>query len=230
MNSKILFSVFASAFLLIISLQFISAEIIWSLPTGVPFIVSEINNTINNTLHISIISPIEKTYTTKYIALIVKTNKPAICYYSVDDNQSVIFKDSKDTTFSKKLVLNNGNHQINIKCKADSEIKTAKINFKVSSQKKQNNTALEGDLAYEQELNAPKYSDWTCINNQLQRTVTIKGLDNTEYGNICGVTQINLLYPTKKSSILWLLPIVLLFLILIVLIAMIIVLMRKQLL
>lgn len=226
-SQKLIISFIALIFLFVISMQFISAEIIWSQPTGVPFtIINGQNNTLP--LTISILSPIEKTYHTKQIPLVVKTNKLALCSYSVDNGMQTLFKINSDKEFTKNLILKNGNHTIKISCKTDSEFKSAQINFKVNHITRiQNNSALEQDLIYEREINTPKLSDWVCVNSKFQRTVTFRGLEDIEYGGVCGVIQ-PLKSESKPTSLIWLFPIIFLILILIILIAMIIIAARKQ--
>jgi len=74
---------------------------------------------------------------------------------------------------------------------------------------------LGQDLEKENELRTEEYGQYMCINNQLQRTNTINGAEQTEFGQACGFEQ-----PASKTQLadkFWILPITLLILIIITL-------------
>ena len=77
-----------------------------------------------------------------------------------------------------------------------------------------NSNILEQDLEREDEFRPVEYGQWTCINNQLQRTNTINGAEIVEYGQACGFEE-----PASEKQIgsFWILPVTLLILIIIAL-------------
>lgn len=224
MKQKIILSVITLIFI-IISIQIISAEIIWSLPTGVEFTI--VNSTTNQTdpLIITILNPTNKTYTIRNIPIEVKTNIESECFYSLDNGQ--LNSIGIGNYFLKKISIANGNHNIKIVCKSGDQEKIAIVYFKVNCPTKQrNNNALESDLEYENTLKTPVYGEWICNANQLQRTVTINNLQEIEYGQKCGF-ELRASEKTKKISIFWLLPLIFIILILIALVLIALIIVRK---
>jgi hypothetical protein len=219
MNTKQIIPILAMLFL---AMPLVSSEIIWSLPTGVEFSIGEPMPG----LIMTVISPTDKTYTVRTIPIEVTTNIPAQCSYSLDNQHTVSL--GSNTHFLSSVRLSNGQHTLTIKCLANSQEKTKTISFKVNCPEIQrNNTALEQDLIYENQINTPVYSEWYCINNRLQRTVTLRNLESIEYGGICGLSQQPQI-EKNKSSCLWIFPIILLILILIILILITIKVARKK--
>ncbi|MEM4625211.1 MAG: hypothetical protein QXJ28_00370, partial [Candidatus Pacearchaeota archaeon] len=90
---------------------------------------------------------------------------------------------------------------------------------------------IEEDFEYIN-LVTTKYSEWRCINNQLQRVIQREGKIDLEYGGICGIE----IEPSKKDTnfydfineYVWIFPIILLLLIIIILIMIMLVLSRHS--
>ena len=204
------------------SLPLVSAEIIWSLPTEVPFYIDGNNTFPNQTLIINIISPQSKTYKSETFPMIVPlkvvTNLNASCYYSLDNSNWVSL--GKNLVFERSLSVNKGSHTLTVWCRAGNQESVKSVNFKSIDKSSFNNSYTKDKLAeeeeYERNLKTNKYGEWICIDKRLQRTVTINGLQDVEYGQICGFElgasdreKINL-------SILIIIPLIFLILILIV--------------
>lgn len=229
MKNQIILSI-SVIFLLVLALNLTSAIRVSSLPTSVSFYTGPSNPP---SLEITIISPINgKTYTTHQVPLIVQTNNIAACYWSIDNGITVPFKFDRDTYFSKNLTLNNGNHKILIQCKDNNEVKSATTNFtvnvKTTPENENHNNALQNDLAYENQLRTPVYGQWLCINNRLQRTVTVLNMQSLEYGAECGLN----IGPTTQSKnnnySIWIILLIFLILILIVLVLIALLLARRN--
>ncbi len=215
MKTKLLSSILIALFL-VLTIQFVSAEIIWSQPTGVPFTI--VNSSNNSTeLIVNIIKPVSKTYFTKIIPIEVRINKIASCSYSLD-NKPYVFLGNGDYLSSSVNVTTNGDHNIKVLCYADSQSKLEQVNFKVKP-RTSTNPYIDSDNEYEEGLYNPLYGDWVCVNNKLQRDILINNvLFDVEYGQVCGLE----LPPTEKNDLkirlFWLLALIFFILILIVLI------------
>lgn len=78
---------------------------------------------------------------------------------------------------------------------------------------------LKEDLAYGDELMKNSYGNWICVNNKLQRTNMINGMEIVEYGGLCGVEEGPTLKSQSEISLIFLLILgILILLILIILI------------
>ena len=208
------------------SAQVISAEIIWSLPTEVEFTIVPATP-----LNFNIISPINRVYHTKSIPIEILANKPASCSYSLD-NQVYTFLGNGEN-IKRTIRASIGSHNLRIKCNTNIEEKIKSVDFRVRIN--QNNfDQTNEDNAFEEKIiqaSQPRYSEWACINNRLQRIVTINNLDNIEYGGVCGVEltagqkSIN-----KRLLTAWIiiLPLILILLILIALVSIILIMFLRK--
>ena len=187
MTQKSLFilSAFLALAMLINIASFASAEIIWSLPTEVEFQV--VNSTMPPTLQMHIIKPeANKVYYTRSIPLIVETNIPATCSYSLDNAPSGSL--GTKNYFSRILNVLYGKHKISVTCTAGNQTVTKSVNF--TSKKKcesKPNIEEETDDEIEDQFHNPVYGEWTCINNRFQRWNIIEGIEELEYGGVCGL-------------------------------------------
>ena len=225
MTQKSLFilSAFLALAMLINIASFASAEIIWSLPTEVEFQV--VNSTMPPTLQMHIIKPeANKVYYTRSIPLIVETNIPATCSYSLDNAPSVSL--GTKNYFSRILNVLYGKHKISVTCTAGNQTVTKSVNF--TSKKKcesKPNIEEETDDEIEDQFHNPVYGEWTCINNRLQRTNIVQGMEEIEYGGLCGV----LLNEGKQSNnSLFLISLIFIILIIIALILIILVFLKRK--
>ncbi|MFA6022966.1 MAG: hypothetical protein WC781_02670 [Candidatus Pacearchaeota archaeon] len=218
MNQK-LNTIIASFLIFTILINFASAEIIWSIPTGVSFNIITASDLI-----INIISPTSKVYTTKTIPIEIDTNMDSQCSYSIDSGAAVSL--GNGTYFKQNIVVANGNHNLKVYCKAGNIEKTANVTFTVNCKNKTtNHTTIYDDLSYGDNT-TPIYGEWSCLANQMQRTVTTNNVQTIEYGGVCGVN-IGASERTEKASWLWILPLILILLILILLVLITLVIVRK---
>lgn len=210
-------TIITSIFIFTILINFASAEIIWSLPTGVPF------NILSSDLKITILSPTAKVYTIKTIPIEIDTNIESQCSYSLDNGESISL--GNGTHFKQNVVIANGNHKLIVYCKAGSIEKTANVNFTVNCRNKITNSTIYDDLAYGDNT-IPVYGEWNCIANQMQRTVIINNIQTIEYGGVCGLT-LSASEKAEKASIIWVLPLILIILILILLVLIALIVVKK---
>ena len=220
-----LFSIFLVSSIL--SANIISAEIIWSLPTEVEFTIIPATP-----LKFDIISPINKVYHTKNIPIEILANKPASCSYSMDSKPYVFL--GNGTNIKKTIKVLTGSHNLRIKCNTNTEEKIKSVDFRVRIDRDNAFNQVDKDNAFEEQIikaSKPRYSEWACINNQLQRIVTMNNLDNIEYGGVCGVELSASQKPSKINIInswLIILPLIFILLILIAIISIILVMFLRK--
>src|SRR3989338_5643751 len=173
---KYLFPILALFSVLLVSslfsAQVISAEIIWSLPTEVEFTIVPATP-----LNFEIISPINKVYHTKSIPIEILVNKPASCSYSLD-NQVYTFLGNGEN-IKRTIRASIGSHNLKIKCHTNTEEKIKSIDFRVRINQDGDTEQIDRDNAFEEKIiqaSQPRYSEWVCMNNRLQRIVTINNL------------------------------------------------------
>ncbi|MBI2628842.1 hypothetical protein HYW74_02055 [Candidatus Pacearchaeota archaeon] len=234
MLKKTIFSVLALFSIILVSslfsLQMTSAEIIWSLPTEVEFTI------VSPTFDFSILSPINKVYRTKSIPIELVVNKPASCSYSLDNNAYTFL--GNGINLKRTIRTSSGSHNLRIKCNTNSEEKIKSVDFKVKISQDNNFNQVDEDNAFEEQIiqtNQPRYSEWTCINNKLQRIITINNLDSIEYGGVCGLeltsgkkAKLSSNSLTSLNSWIILLPLILILLILIALVSIILVMFLRK--
>lgn len=230
MKGKIL-AILAFLSLLVI-MPLASAEIIWSLPTGVPFYISGNNTYENQTLIVNVINPQNKVYScagsSLDIPLEIRTNLNASCYYSLDNSAWIDL--GRSTHFSRTLTVPKGNHQLVVWCRAGNQESIKTVNFSVKSKSNEtfSDRQLTQDQAYEESIRQIKYGEWRCITNRLQRTVTINNLEQMEYGQVCGLELNPSDENTRMKNILWIIPIIFFILILMVIILIALLMSRDQ--
>ncbi|OIO41000.1 hypothetical protein COU56_01910 [Candidatus Pacearchaeota archaeon CG10_big_fil_rev_8_21_14_0_10_31_9] len=88
-----------------------------------------------------------------------------------------------------------------------------------------NDPQLIKDIEAENEFYDTKYGEWTCVNNKLQRTNIVQGIEEIEYGGLCGVSSEGQNSQTNYSILVLL---VLIILIIITLILIILVFLRNS--
>ncbi len=210
----------------VLSIQLASAEIIWSEPTEVEFTITH-----SPPLNFDIISPINKIYHTKNIPIEILANKQVSCSYSLDYKTYSFL--GNGINIKKTIRVSTESHNLRVKCNTDTEEKIKSVDFRVRLNQDSPNQVTE-DNAFEEQIiqnNQPRYSEWACINNRLQRIVTINKLENIEYGGICGV-ELNAKQKSIKSSSFnsWIiiLPLIFILLILIAIISIILVMFLRK--
>ena len=87
------------------------------------------------------------------------------------------------------------------------------------------NPQLIKDMEIENELYNVQYREWTCINNRLQRTNIIQGMEEIEYGSLCGVS---LNERKQNNNSLFVISLILIILIIISLILIILVFLKRR--
>lgn len=87
------------------------------------------------------------------------------------------------------------------------------------------NPQLIKDMEIENELYNIQYGEWTCINNRLQRTNIVQGMEEIEYGGLCGVS---LNEGKQNNNSLFLISLILIILIIIALILIILVFLKRK--
>ncbi len=87
------------------------------------------------------------------------------------------------------------------------------------------NPQLIKDMEIENELYNIQYGEWTCINNRLQRTNIVQGMEEIEYGGLCGVS---LNEGKQNNNSLFVMSLILIILIIISLILIILVFLKRR--